>query len=89
MARREQDRTYTVKKRALEVKVKLARHEQDQTYTAKKRALGVSTDVAIASSQSKAKMAPYFVCTICHRMMCKQNVACNKSKYTKASDELL
>ena len=90
MARREQDKTYAAKKRELESPDEtMGRREQDRTYTAKKRALSVSTDVAIANFQSKAKMGPDFVCTVFHRMMYKQNVACNKSKYTKASDELL
>ena len=40
-------------------------------------------------NQKQRCMGPDFVCTVCHRMMYKQNVACNKSKYTKASDELL
>ena len=35
-------------------------------------------------------MGPDFVCTVCHRMMYKQNVVpCNTSKYTKASNDLL
>ena len=35
-------------------------------------------------------MGPDFVCTSCHRLMYKANVVpCNKSKYTKASGELL
>ena len=40
MARREQDRWYTAKKRALETpNVPIARLEQDKAYTAKKRSL--------------------------------------------------
>ena len=35
-------------------------------------------------------MGPDFVCVCCHCLMYKQNlVPCNKSKYTKASNELL
>lgn len=35
-------------------------------------------------------MGPDFVCTVCHRMMYKQNVIpANKCKYTKANYELL
>ena len=35
-------------------------------------------------------MGPDVVCTSCHRLTYKVNVVpCNKSKYTKASDELL
>ena len=52
--------------------------------------MNVSIDNAIASFQSKAKMGPDFVCTVCHRMMYKQNVVpCNTSKHTKASNDLL
>ena len=75
MARREQDRAYTAKKRALETPSEtITRREEDRVYTAKKRAISVSIDNAIASFQSKAKMGPDFVCTVCHHMMYKQNV---------------
>ena len=91
MDRREQDRANTKKKRALETPCEtMDRREHDRTNTAKKRALPVTTNNAIANFLSKTKMGPDFVCTICHRMMYKQNVIpCNKSKYTKASHELL
>ena len=50
----------------------------------------VAIDNAIYNFQLKAKMGPDLVCTVCHRMMYKQNILpCNKSKYTKASHELL
>ena len=68
----------------------MARLKQVRACTAKNRAFAISIDNAIATFQSKAKMGPDFLCTICHRMMYKQNVVlCNKLKYTKASNELL
>ena len=57
---------------------------------AKKRSTNISIEDAIATFLLKAKMGPDYVCTCCHRMMYKQNVVvCNKSKYSKASNELL
>lgn len=45
---------------------------------------------AIAHFQSKIKQGPDFVCLCCHRMMYKQSVVSYaKSRYTKASSELL
>ena len=78
------------KKRALQSPSESSnRGEQNRAKIANKRALNVSSDDAIASFQSKAKMGADFVCTCCHRMMYKQNVTpYNKSKYTKASNEL-
>ena len=91
MARREQHRTYSAKKKALESpSQRMARREQERIYAAKKRAMNISIDNAIATFYSKAKMGPDYVCTICHRLMYKQTVVpCNKSKYTKASNDLL
>ena len=44
----------------------------------------------IADFQFKIKQGPEFVCTCCHRMMYKQTVIpYARSKYTKASSELL
>ena len=54
---------------------------------ANKRSMNISVDNAVATFLSKAKMGSDYVCTCCHR---KQNViVCNKSKYAKASGELL
>ena len=56
----------------------------------KKRALVVPMEKCIADFQSKVKQGPEFVCTCCHRMMYKQTVVpYTRTKYTKASDELL
>ena len=89
MARCEQVQAHTPKKRALESPSEtIARREQIRVNTAKRRALPVAIDNAIGNFQSKAKMGPDFVCTVCHRMMYKQNVIpSNKSKYTKVTSD--
>ena len=47
-------------------------------------------DKCIADFQTKVKEGPEFVCTCCHRMMYRQTVVpYTKTKYTKASSELL
>ena len=45
---------------------------------------------AISAFHSDIKSGPDFVCTCCHRMMYRKSVVqCNKSKYTKASPDVL
>ena len=57
---------------------------------AKRRTLIVPMEKYITDFQSKIKQGPEFVCTCCHRLMYKQTVIpCTKTKYTKASNELL
>ena len=89
--RQEKDRACKVKKRASETVVEtVERQEKDRACKAQKRALIVPIEKCIADFQSKVKQGPEFVCTCCHRMMYKQTVVpYTKSKYTKASNELL
>ena len=91
MARQEQDREYTARIRALETpSERITRLDQVRAYTVRKRAKHLCIDDAIARFQLQTKMGPDYVCTVCHRMMYKQNVIpCSTTKYTKASDELL
>ena len=57
---------------------------------AKRRILVAPMEKYITDFHSKVKQGPEFVCTCCHRLMYKQTVIrCTKSKYTKASNELL
>ena len=51
---------------------------------AKQRSMNVSIDnaVTIATFLAKVNIGLDYVCTSCHRMMYKENVVCNKSKYT-------
>ena len=57
---------------------------------AEKRALLVPMEKCVADFQVKVKQGPEFVCTCCHRMMYKQTVVpYNRTKYIKASNELL
>ena len=57
---------------------------------AKRRTLIAPMEKYITDFHSKVKQGPEFVCTCCHRLMYKQTVIrCTKSKYTKASNELL
>ena len=51
--------------------------------------MNVSIDNAVTTFLAKVNKGPDYVCTSCHRMMYKENIVCNKSKYTKASNELL
>ena len=91
-ARRQQhDRAYKAKKRESETVVETAqRWKQNRAYMANRRALVVSMEKYITDFQSKIKQGPEFVCTCCHRLMYKQTVIpCTKTKYTKASNELL
>ena len=56
----------------------------------KKRALSVPIEKCITDFQSKVKQGLEFVCTCCHCMMYRQSVVPYvRSKYTKASNELL
>ena len=91
LCRQEENRVRMSKKRALESPSEImCRQEKNRVCMAKKRSINVSVDQAVSIFLSKAKMGPDFVCTSCHRLMYKANVVpCNKSKYTKASDELL
>ena len=64
--------------------------EQNRSNVATQRAFSISIDNAIASFHREVKIGPDYVCTVCHRMMYRQNVLlCNKYKYTKANTELL
>ena len=83
------DQEYTVKKRALEShEVATQRKANNKAAMAKKRASVITTDKAIDTFLSKAKLGPDFVCVCCNRMMYKQTVVpYNKAKYTKASNE--
>ena len=89
--RQELNQARMVKKRASETHVQTAhRREQNRVYKAKKRALSVPMDKYITDFQSKVKQGPEYVCTCCHCMMYKQTVVSyNRSKYHKASNELL
>ena len=91
LCRQEKDRQRIAKKRALETPSEtVCRQQKNQAYMAKRRSMNIFVDSAVSTFLSKAKMGPDFVCTSCHRLMYKANVVpCNKSKYTKASDELL
>ena len=55
-----------------------------------KTASNISVESVIANFHMKCKSGPDFVCTICHRMMYRKSVVpCNRSKYTKATIEVL
>ena len=55
-----------------------------------KTASNISVESVIANFHVKCKSGPDFVCTICHRMMYRKSVVpCNRSKYTKATIEVL
>ena len=79
------------KVRALETPTEtLHRQNNNRTCMAQKRSMNMSIDSAITQFLLKTKMGPDYVYTCCHRMMYKQNVVpYKKSKYTKASNELL
>ena len=89
--RQEQDRTCKAKRRASETMVEMVqRQEQNRARMGKKRALVVPMENFITDFQSKIKQGPEFVCSCCHCMMYKQTVVpYARSKYTKASNELL
>ena len=89
--RQEINRASMAKKRASETQTERAhRQQQNRVCMAEKRALFVSMEKCIADFQAKVKQGPEFVCTCCHRMMCKQTVVpYNRTKYIKASNELL
>ena len=63
------------------------RLDGNRARTTRKRALCIPIDKAISAFQSKVKVGPEYVCTCCHHMMYK--VPCNRSKYAKASNEML
>ena len=66
------------------------RRLQSKSSMAKKRSLTINLQNASDAFLSKVRIGPDFVCTSCHRTMYKQNVVpCNKSKYAKASNEVL
>ena len=91
MVRKEQDKARSAKKRALESEQESKlRKEQDKARNAKKRATIVTTDQAISTFLTKAKLGPECVCVCCNRIMYKQSVVpFNKFKYIKATKELL
>ena len=85
------DRECTSKKRALASHDETSQQRsKNKTAMSKKRALSVTLDKAIDAFLSKTKNGPEFVCVCCNRMMYRQTVLpYNKTKYTKASNELL
>ena len=89
--RKNQDKERNAKKRALESECQiLLRQKKNKQRTASKRTTSITLDKAIDTFLSKAKLGPEFVCMCCNRMMYKQTiVAYNKTKYAKASNELL
>ena len=91
LCRQEQIRACMSKKRALETPVEtIQRRELNRVCMVEQRSLLVPMDKCIADFQTKVKEGPEFVCTCCHRMMYRQTVVpYTKTKYTKASSELL
>ena len=91
LQRRETNRACTARKRATETKPDASqRRETNRACTARKRVSCIPIDKAITEFQSKVKLGPEYVCTCCHRMMYKQTVVpYNRSKYAKASEEML
>ena len=89
--RQEQDKLRKARKRASETPVQvLQRQETNKERMLCKRSKCVSVEQAISAFHSEIKAGPDFVCTCCHRMMYKKTVfQCNKTKYTKASPDLL
>ena len=85
------DRESTSKKRALAPHDETSQQRsKNKTAMSKKRALSVTLDKAIDAFLSKTKNGPEFVCVCCNHMMYRQTVVpYNKTKYTKASNELL
>ena len=80
------------KKRALESPSETfySQEKKNGKSIATKRTMDVSVDSAITTFLSKTKLGPDFVRISCHHMMYRQNIVpCNKSKYAKASTELL
>ena len=68
----------------------MQRKQRDNERASCKRSKGVSVEEAITTFDSETRAGPDFVCTCCHRMMYRKTVIlCNKTKYTKASPELL
>ena len=68
MARLEHVQAHTAEKRALESPNEtMARLEKDRAHTTEKRALPIAIHNMIANFQSKIKMDPDFVCTVCHK----------------------
>jgi hypothetical protein len=48
----------------------------------------ISLESAITKFHAKIKCGPDYVCTVCHRIMYKQNVIkCNKTKYIKLNSD--
>ena len=104
MHRREQDRLHKVSKKALEMhEQKMQRRERigcvknprkclkhQMKFYIEKRTRCVPLECAISAFHSDIKSGPDFVCTCCYRMMYRKSVVqCNKSKYTKASPDVL
>ena len=91
MHRKEQNKMCTSRKRASEsFATKQKRRKNKKTAIANKRAVSIPTEKVISTFHSKSKLGPQFVCMCCHRLMYKQNVVVyNKSKYLKASSNLL
>ena len=89
--RREKNRACMAKKRESETVVEtIQRQKQNRTCMAERRAVVIPMEKCITDFKSKVKQGPEFVCICCHRLMYKQTVVlCTKSKYTKASNELL
>ncbi len=64
--------------------------EKNRARMSKSRALIVPMEKYTNDFRSKIKQGPEYVCTCCHHLMYKQTVIpYTKSKYTKASSELL
>ena len=89
--RQKSDKLRKGQKRALETPGETMQHKQrDNERASCKRSKGVSVEEAITTFDSETRAGPDFVCTCCHRMMYRKTVIlCNKTKYTKASPELL
>ena len=88
--RQKSDKLRKGQKRALETPGEtMQRKQRDNERASCKRSKGVSVE-AITTFDSETRAGPDFVCTCCHRMMYRKTVIlCNKTKYTKASPELL
>ena len=89
--RQKSDKLRKGQKRALETPGEtMQRKQRDNERASCKRSKGVSVEEAIITFDYETRAGPDFVCTCCHRMMYRKTVIlCNKTKYTKASPELL
>ena len=79
LQRQEQNRTRMASVRASETcEQTLQRQERNRKSMASTRERSVTLEAALSTFQSEIKLGPNFVCTCCHRMMCKKSVVlCN------------